>query len=120
MRASVQELEFALRTVVHGGRFIGPRLAGVVVARLHPPPGGSRNGAAHSHVTPRQLEIIRLIAEGATSREIAQSLRLSFKTVTRHRADIMARLNVHDVAGLVRWAIRAGVLSPELAERDSR
>ena len=62
-------------------------------------------------MTPRQREILQLIAEGRTSKQIAQRLNLSVKTVDRHRADLMVRLEIHDIAGLVRWAIRFGLVS---------
>ncbi len=64
-------------------------------------------------LTPRQREILQLVAEGLSSKEIAQRLQLTVKTVETHRSEIMHRLDIHDVAGLVRWAIRAGVVSPE-------
>jgi DNA-binding CsgD family transcriptional regulator len=64
-------------------------------------------------LTPRQREILQLIAEGKSTKEIASILDVSVKTVETHRARMMERLGIHDVAGLVRLAIRAGVVSPE-------
>ena len=61
-------------------------------------------------LTPRQREILQLIAEGKANKEIAADLKLSIKTVEAHRAQLMARLGIHDVPGLTRLAIRAGLI----------
>lgn len=64
-------------------------------------------------LTPRQREILQMIAEGNTTKEVAERLNVSVKTVETHRAQLMERLDIHDVAGLVRYAIRVGLISPE-------
>jgi len=64
-------------------------------------------------LTPRQREILQLIAEGLTTKEIASRLALSIKTVETHRSQIMDRLNIRDIAGLVRYAIRSGIVRSE-------
>ncbi|MBS0630579.1 MAG: response regulator transcription factor [Verrucomicrobia bacterium] len=64
-------------------------------------------------LTPRMREILQLIAEGKSSKEIAYLLNLSIKTIETHRMHMMARLDIHDVAGLVRYAMRHGMISPE-------
>jgi len=64
-------------------------------------------------LTPRQREILQLIAEGHTTKAIAQRLCLSVKTVETHRVQMMERLDIHDVAGLVRYAIRMGLVLPD-------
>jgi DNA-binding NarL/FixJ family response regulator len=64
-------------------------------------------------LTPRQREILQLIAEGSSTREIAERLHVSVKTVETHRAQLMSRLGIHDVPGLVRFAIRIGMISTE-------
>ena len=64
-------------------------------------------------LTPRQIEILRLIARGVSTRDIAGGLGLSVKTVDTHRAQIMARLNLHDVPSLVLYAVRQGLISPD-------
>jgi DNA-binding NarL/FixJ family response regulator len=61
-------------------------------------------------LTPRQREILQLIAEGATTKAIAETLRISVKTVETHRAQLMERLAIHDVAGLVRYAVKIGLV----------
>lgn len=63
-------------------------------------------------LTPRQIEVLRMVAEGHRTREIASRLKLSVKTVESHRGEIMKRLAIHDVVGLVRYAMRVGLVSP--------
>jgi DNA-binding NarL/FixJ family response regulator len=63
-------------------------------------------------LTPRELEVLKLIAEGKTSKEIAQLLVISIKTVERHRADILHRLGMRDRVDLTRYAIRRGLIEP--------
>ena len=63
-------------------------------------------------LSPRQREILQHIAEGLSSKEIAQKLKLRPKTVDTHRTALMRRLDIHDVAGLVRYAIREGLITP--------
>ena len=65
------------------------------------------------YLSPRQRDIIQLIAEGRTTKDIARLLDLSIKTIETHRTELMKRLDIHDVAGLVRFAIRRGLISPE-------
>jgi DNA-binding NarL/FixJ family response regulator len=64
-------------------------------------------------LTPRQLEVLRLVAAGHTTREIARRLKLSAKTVESHRGEVMKRLAMHDVVALVRYAVRVGLVPPE-------
>ena len=65
-------------------------------------------------LTPRQIEVLRMAAEGHRTREIALRLKLSVKTVESHRGEIMTRLEIHDVVGLVRYAMRVGLVSPAM------
>jgi DNA-binding NarL/FixJ family response regulator len=64
-------------------------------------------------LSPRQLEVLRLVAQGFTTREIARRLKLSAKTVDTHRGELMKRLGIHDAIGLVRFALRRGLVAPE-------
>jgi len=65
-------------------------------------------------LTPRQIEVLRMVAEGHRTKEIANRLNLSVKTVESHRGEIMKRLAIHDVVGLVRYAMRVGLVSPAI------
>jgi DNA-binding NarL/FixJ family response regulator len=112
--AAVDELEKAIRTVARGQKYLTPAVSGQVIAGVtatrSAAPGAA--GAADS-LTQRQREILQLIAEGRSSREIAAVLNISVKTVETHRSLLMERLNLHDVAGLVRYAIRVGLVTLE-------
>jgi DNA-binding NarL/FixJ family response regulator len=63
-------------------------------------------------LTPRQREVLQLVAEGHTSKEIARRLEISVRTAETHRTQLMETLDIHDVAGLVRYALRKGLISP--------
>jgi DNA-binding NarL/FixJ family response regulator len=106
--ADAAELEMAVRAVARGDGYLSPAVARHVVR------GAVRRGESDTtQLTPRQREILQLIAEGASTKQIAAKLGLSVKTVETHRAKLMERLDIHDVAGLVRYAIRAGFIGPE-------
>ena len=81
-------------------------------------PGISAGGSALDHLTGRQRQILKLIAQGQNTKTIADTLKLSPKTVEYHRMKLMDSLNVHDVAGLVKFAIRAGVI--EVAGEEAK
>ena len=109
--ASPSELELAIRTVSHGETYLTPAISRQVidsyVRRLAP-------GESPSELlTPRQREILQLIAEGLTTKAIADRLHVSVKTVETHRSQLMERLDIHDVPGLVRYAIRIGLVRAE-------
>ncbi|PYO40044.1 MAG: DNA-binding response regulator [Gemmatimonadetes bacterium] len=106
--ASGPELELAIRAVARGDAYLGPRVAKHVIPDYLT--RGVEAPDAVERLTLRQREILQLIAEGSTSKQIAQRLGLSVKTVERHRADLMKRLGIHDIAGLVRWAIAHGLV----------
>jgi DNA-binding NarL/FixJ family response regulator len=93
--------------VTRGDTYLSPAVSKDLVGDLlngHVPAVNPLND-----LTPRQREILQLVAEGRTTKEIASRLDLSIKTVETHRAQLMERLNIHDVAGLVKFAIRVGL-----------
>ncbi len=67
-------------------------------------------GAPKAVLTPREIEVLRLLAEGMSSKDVAMQLRISFKTATSHRSNILAKLRVHDTVLAVRWAIRERII----------
>jgi len=106
-----RELEMAIQAVTRGEIFLSPGISKHVISAYLSQPEGQTNSL--DLLTPRQREILQLIAEGKSSKQIAQLLSASVKTVESHRASLMERLDIHDVAGLVRYAIRHGLVSPE-------
>ncbi|MBM3106949.1 response regulator transcription factor [Pseudomonas sp. V1] len=106
------ELEQALAALRNNERYLSPAIAHTVInralSRTHKPkPQMSEN----HNLTARQLEILRLIVRGKSTREIAHGLGLSIKTVETHRSQIMKRLHIYDVAGLVLFAVRERIIS---------
>jgi len=106
---SPAELDQAIRSVNEGNNHITDSVAKHVVARLVE---GAKVGSP-DRLTLRQREVLQLVAEGNTSKEIATKLGISVKTAESHRAEIMQTLGIHDTAGLVRYAIRLGIVSPD-------
>lgn len=106
------ELERAIDTVARGGKYLTPELSEAIVEQILA--GEEAAEAGEDFLTTRQREILQLVAEGQSSKEIAKSLNISSRTVDAHRSDIMARLNIHDVTGLVRYAISIGLVAPEI------
>jgi DNA-binding NarL/FixJ family response regulator len=110
--AGRDELEMALRAVARGDIWLSPgisrRIAEAYARGEKPPAEG-----VFEVLTPRQREVLQLVAEGLSTKEIARRLDLGVKTVETHRTELMQRLGIHGVAGLVRYAIRAGIVHPE-------
>lgn len=106
--SSPTELELAVRAVVQGGSYLSPTVSRHVVADYLR--RASNDDGVSDGLTARQREILQLIAEGHTNQQMARSLNLSVKTIETHRAQLMDRLDIRDVAGLVRYAIRSGLI----------
>jgi DNA-binding NarL/FixJ family response regulator len=103
--SSVAELEFAIRAVAEGHAYLTPRMCKQFLAdnldHIQYPPADP--------LTLRQREVLELIVAGKTNKEVANQLKLSVKTVEKHRTQLMERIGVHNTAGLVRYAIQHGV-----------
>jgi DNA-binding NarL/FixJ family response regulator len=108
--AASTELEQAIQTVIRGEVYISPETSRKTL--LEYGKGVSKRDLLAT-LSPRQREVLRLIAEGHTTKQIAQVLEISVKTVETHRAQLMERLGIHDVAGLVRYAIIVGLIEVE-------
>lgn len=106
--AERRELEMAIQAVANAEAWVSPAISRTVIA--HYKEGREEDTDA---LTPRQREILQLIAEGLSTKEIAYRLEVSIKTVETHRAQLMERLDIHNVAGLVRYAIRLGIVRAE-------
>ncbi len=105
------ELELAVRAVMRGEIYLSPPISKQVVAGFVEGLAAERNPLAG--ITPRQREILQLIAQGYATKAVALRLAISPKTVETHRAQLMNNLRIHDVPGLVRFAIRAGLITAD-------
>ena len=105
--AAVDELVHALAALSGGKTYLSPSVSVHLIHALTAPV------AFEKSLTPRQNEILALVAKGQSSKEIARSLDLSIRTIETHRAQIMDRLNIRDLAGLVRYAVHTGVVKAE-------
>lgn len=112
-RAAPDELVRAIRTVSRGEVFLYPSLATRLVQSYLGGEAGSETQALVSDLTPREQEVLVLIAEGMTNPEIADKLVISVKTVDRHRENIMRKLNLHSRIELVKFALRHGLIGLE-------
>ncbi|AYH43259.1 response regulator transcription factor [Azoarcus sp. DN11] len=101
------ELELALKAVMNGETYLSPPISKQVVESYMNRVGDEQGTAVQ--LTPRQREILQLIVEGFSTKDIAARLHLSTKTVETHRTKLMERLDIHDIPGLVRYAIRVGI-----------
>ncbi len=109
--SAFDELAAALEAIGAGRRYLCRAIDAEQVAEFERRASSGASGL--DGLTPRQRQILQLIAEGLGTRQIAEQLFLSVKTVETHRAQIMHRLDIRDVPGLVRFAIRHGLLPPE-------
>jgi DNA-binding NarL/FixJ family response regulator len=105
--AATSELELAIQAVARGETYLSPAVSKHLIADYIRRAGGEASPL--ELLTPRQRETLQLIAEGYTTKEIARLLHVSPKTVETHRTQLMEKLDIHDIAGLVRYAIRAGL-----------
>lgn len=108
--SGLSDLVNAIRAVGDGGGFFGPEPALHLVSQTRRPAADGKEPTRKS-LTPRERDILELVAKGFSSPEIATKLNISAKTVENHRANIMSKLNIHNLAGLVRYAVRMGIIS---------
>jgi DNA-binding NarL/FixJ family response regulator len=128
-KAAPTDLHQAITAVAHNGAFLYPGLAKALIrAYVAQPDAATAPVERLQHqdsiqaanlapglgvLTPREVEVLTLVAEGRTNQEIADQLVLSIKTVQAHRANVMEKLGLHDITQLVRFAIRHGLIAAE-------
>jgi len=112
-KAAPTELVTAIRTIREGNVFLYPSLAKALVRDYMGRAAQGEDRASLDGLTDREQEVLRWIADGSTNQEIADKLTISVKTVERHRANIMAKLNLHSRTELVKYAIRKGLIEVE-------
>jgi DNA-binding NarL/FixJ family response regulator len=109
--ADPAELELAIRAAMRGEKFLSSAVSEHVVSvclnRL------DKEQTSLGRLTPRQREVLQLVAEGHTTKDIAKRLEISTKTAEAYRGELMRALDIHDIASLTRYAIRAGLVSPD-------
>jgi DNA-binding NarL/FixJ family response regulator len=110
-RGVAAELGAALRAVARGERYLHPAAAAELVDLVSS--GRALDEDEYERLTPREKQVVKLLAEGRTSREIAKYLGISLKTAMTHRAHVMEKLGFHSRTDLVRWALRRGVIAEE-------
>lgn len=103
---AAEDLVHAIRDVARGQVFLSPEVSRLVVERY------LTGSLPVDPLAPRERQVLQLVAEGHTSKEIAQQLGVSVKTAESYRTNIMEKLDIHDTAGLVRYAIRRGLIEP--------
>jgi DNA-binding NarL/FixJ family response regulator len=104
------ELELAIRAAARGQRFLSSAVGGYAVDCLK---RIDRERTSLERLTLRQREVLQLVAEGHTTKEIAKQLGISAKTAEAYRGELMSALDIHDIASLTRYAIREGLVSPD-------
>lgn len=115
LKSSVsEELIWAVRAVSNGEIYLSSPISDILIERALDPQASPQEEDPLSSLSPREKMVVQLIAEGHTSAEIAEILSLSHKTVEKHRSNLMEKLNIHNIAGLVRFAIKY-----RLIDRDS-
>jgi two-component system, NarL family, response regulator NreC len=110
-RAAPEELLTAVRTAAAGEVYLYPSLAKLLVKDYLAGPRGAAAAEALGGLTEREQEVLAYLAEGSSNAEIAEALTISPKTVARHRENLMAKLNLHTRADLVKFAIRKGIIT---------
>lgn len=107
-----EELMTAIRAVIAGGTYIDPQLAGSLFQRRNlGGNGGGKDGGSLEKLTPRERQVLCLVAEGFSNKEIATALDVAVKTVMTHRANLMDKLDIHNQSKLVQFAIRVGLIT---------
>jgi DNA-binding NarL/FixJ family response regulator len=104
---ATSDLLQAVNEVVRGSLYLSPRVSGVLLETF-----SNRTPISRDPLTGREREVLQLVAEGKTTKEIAHLLSISIKTAESHRSRIMEKLDIHETAGLVRYAVRQGLVQP--------
>jgi DNA-binding NarL/FixJ family response regulator len=109
--AAFSELASAIQAVYQGGSFLSPMAAAAVVEECQQKVAIEGEKDSYQHLTDRERELLKLVAEGYTAKEIADMLVISLRTVETHKTNLMKKLNIHNKADLIRFAIRKGIIT---------
>jgi DNA-binding NarL/FixJ family response regulator len=109
--AAFSELASAIQAVYQGGSFLSPMAAAAVVEECQQKINIEGEKDSYQNLTDREREMLKLVAEGYTAREIADILVISLRTVETHKTNLMKKLDIHNKADLIRFAIRKGIIT---------
>ena len=109
--AAFSELASAIQAVYQGGSFLSPMAAAAVVEECQQKVAIEGEKDPYQNLTDREREMLKLVAEGYTAKEIADMLVISLRTVETHKTNLMKKLNIHNKADLIRFAIRKGIIT---------
>jgi DNA-binding NarL/FixJ family response regulator len=109
--AAFSELASAIQAVYQGGSFLSPIAAAAVVEECQQKVSAEGETDSYQNLTDREREMLKLVAEGYTAREIADMLVISLRTVETHKTNLMKKLNIRNKADLIRFAIRKGIIT---------
>ena len=112
-RAVSEELLLAIRAANRGETYLSPPIAGSILTDFLARPEDTEETGVLQRLTPRERQVLQLLAEGNTNAKIADTLVVTVKTVEKHRASVMNKLDIHDLAGLVRFAVRHSIVSAD-------
>ena len=110
-KAAPQELISAIDIVYHGKSYFSPAISKIILSRLQRNPDSVSDSNLQELLTEREREVLQLVAEGRSNREIADLLHISIKTIESHRSNIMDKLDLHNVADLIKYALRKGIIT---------
>ncbi len=105
------DLVASIRSVYHGDSYLSPSMAGLLVEDFHCGRARHNTDDSYSHLTEREREVLKLVAEGYSTQAIAEMLVVSAKTVEGHRANLMSKLGIQNRVDLVKYALRKGIIS---------
>jgi DNA-binding NarL/FixJ family response regulator len=109
--AAFSELASAIQAVYQGGSFLSPMAAAAVIEECQQKVTVEKEKDSYQHLTDREREMLKLVAEGYTAKEIADMLVISLRTVETHKTNLMNKLNIHNKSDLIRFAIRKGIIT---------
>lgn len=110
-RSVVEELLLAIRAAIHGEIYLSPAISQMMMTDFLAGQNTAEVVSGFDQLSTREREALKLVAEGATNKVVAEAMHISIKTVEKHRTNLMTKLNVHDLAGLIRIALKHGLIS---------
>ena len=117
--APLQELKAGIEAVAAGGTYFGPEVAKIVRDNVMRPKN-AEPGPTLEDLTPREMEILKMVAQSYTTKDVAARLNVSVKTAENHRTNLMRKLKLHNAAALTRFAVEQGIVDPNTPHADKK